>query len=99
MKVTIVYFDHDSMAVEEVVSRAVHNYGDDVQVTVEPESFSTSDILYFCMQKVVTHDQLAALFDEPHKYQDVLEEIKAKATNLAVAELERVIKDNEIRVK
>ncbi len=97
MKVTIVYHDLDSLTVEEVVQRAKVNYGEFVDVEIQPESTDPLDTIYFAIQQLITHEQLSLLFDDKNLYPQRLLELKSKVSILMQRELSSVIKDNEIK--
>lgn len=98
MRVTIKYLDNDSLTTEEVVARAKHNYGDYVEVYVEPTSSKPIDMIYFAIQQLVTYDQLAILFDDKELYSTKVMSLKASVLEKLQRELSAVIKDNETKV-
>lgn len=98
MKITLTYYDTDSLTKEEVIQQAKRNYGEHVQVDIMPTSSDPKDIIYFALQQLVTYEQLSALFDAPHLYENQLIVLRARIRELLDLELESVIKDNEKRV-
>lgn len=98
MKVTIKYLDNDSLTAEEVVARAKRNYGDYVEVYVEPTSSKPLDMIYFAIQQLVTYDQLALLFDEKELYSTKSTILQAEVLAKLQRELSAVFKDNETKV-
>lgn len=80
------------------MQQAKRNYGEHVQVEVTPTSSDPKDIIYFAIQQLVTYEQLSALFDAPHLYENELVVLRARIRELFDLELESVIKDNEKRV-
>jgi hypothetical protein len=98
MKVTITYYDQESLTIEEVIARAKHTYGDFVEVYVQPSSNKPADILYFALQQLITHEQLSLLFDDKHLYRTKILELRASILDKVQKELSSVIKDNEIKV-
>lgn len=98
MKVTLTYYDSDSLTKEEVIQQAKRNYGEHVQVSIMPTSSDPKDIIYFAIQQLITYEQLSALFDAPHLYDNQLITLRGRIRELLDLELESVIKDNEKRV-
>jgi hypothetical protein len=98
MKVTITYYDNDSLTIEEVVARAKHTYGDFVEVSVQPTSNKPSDMLYFALQQMLTHEQLSIFFDDKNQYPARLSNLRSETLAIVQQELSAVIKDNEIKV-
>jgi hypothetical protein len=98
MKVTITYYDNDSLTIEEVVARAKHAYGDFVEVSVQPTSNKPSDMLYFALQQMLTHEQLSIFFDDKNQYPTRLAKLRSETLAAVQKELSSVIKDNEIKV-
>ncbi len=98
MKVTITYYDADSLTIEEVVARAKHTYGDFVEVSVQPTSNKPSDMLYFALQQMLTHEQLSIFFDDKNQYPTRLGKLRSETLAAVQKELSAVIKDNEIKV-
>lgn len=99
VRVTITYYDEDSLTVEEVEARAKRNYGKYVQVEVKPSSSSPQDYIYFALQQIITHEQLSLLFDDKSTYPTKIEELRSNALALLQQELSAVIKDNELKSK
>jgi hypothetical protein len=97
MKVTITYFDEDALSIEEVVSRAKHNYGEFTTVEVAPNSNKPRDILYFALQQMVVHEQLSLLFDDKNLYPQRLSLLTADTMSTVKKELSSVLRDNEIK--
>ena len=97
MKVTIQYYDEESLTIEEVISRAKSNYGSFVEVDVQPSSNKPKDIIYFALQQMITHEQLSLLFDNKAVYPTKLAQLKAEVLADVMHELSSVIKDNEIK--
>jgi len=98
MKVTITYYDNDSLTIEEVVARAKHSYGEFVEVSVQPSSNKPSDMLYFALQQMLTHEQLSIYFDDKNQYPSRLAALRSDVLASVQQELSAVIKDNEIKV-
>lgn len=98
MKVTITYYDYDSLTKEEIIRQAKHNYGEHVEVKVEPDSNSPTDMLHFALQSIVTYDQLSLFFDAGPLYRDKLLEVKASLLDRVEKELDNIILDNEEKV-
>lgn len=98
MKVTITYYDTDSLTKEEVIRQAKHNYGEHVQVEVMPSSDNPKELIYFAIQQLATYEQLSVLFDAPHRYDSEVEKLRARLKEILNYELEAVIKDNEKKV-
>lgn len=98
MKVTITYYDFDSLTKEEIVQQAVHNYGESVEVKVEPISNDPEDMLHYALQSLVTYDQLALLFDSGPLYKQKLAELKETMLEKVKDELNSIFLDNEEKV-
>lgn len=97
MKVTITYYDEDSLSIEEVVARAKHNYGEFTTVEVTPNTNKPRDILYFALQQMVVHEQLSLLFDDKVLYPQKLSLLASETLETVKKELFSVIRDNEIK--
>jgi hypothetical protein len=98
MKVTITYFDYDSLTKEEILRQAKHNYGDNVEVKIEPVSNDPWDMLHFALQNLITYDQLGLLFDSGPLYKEKLVELKLALLDKVERELDNVTLDNEEKV-
>ncbi len=98
MKVTIKYNDDASFTVEEVVKLAQHNYGKGVQVVAESDSPAPHDLVYFALQQILTHRQLALLYDNKFSYQKDIKELRAEILSKIEDILDSVIIDNESKV-
>jgi hypothetical protein len=98
MKVTVVYYDEYSLTKEEVISQAKHNYGENVEVKVEPTSNDPWDMLHFALQGLLTYDQLGIYFDSGPMYKDKLLELKAALLDKVEKELDSVALENENKV-
>jgi hypothetical protein len=98
MKVTITYHDTEALTVEEVVMQATTNYGKAVQVEVTPESTKAHDLIYFGIQRIITHQQLSLLFDDKTGYQASLQKLRNETLVKLEEILSQVIIDNETRV-
>lgn len=98
MKVTIEYYDNESLTVEEVVKQAVHNYGKNVKVEVMPESTIAYDLIYFGLQQLITHEQLSMLFSKSDSYQHDLKKLRSDVIYKVQEIIDQVIIDNEAKV-
>jgi hypothetical protein len=98
MKVTITYYDTDSLTREEVVRQAKHNYGEHAQVEIMPTSDDPKDLIYFALQQLVTYEQLSSYFDAPHTYKESMSELHARMLSIANQEIYNVLLDNEKKV-
>lgn len=99
MKVTITYYDTESLTVEEVVKQAVHNYGKNVKVEIMPESSLPHDLIHFGIQQIITHEQLSMLFERDGTYQEDIGKLR-RETLIKLSELvDQVIIDNEAKVE
>lgn len=98
MKVTLTYYDSDSLTKEEVVRQAKHNYGEHVQVEILPTSDEPKELIYFAIQQLATYEQLSALFDAPHTYKSKMSELHSRILAICNEEVYSVLEDNEKRV-
>lgn len=101
MKVTITYYDDKSLTVDEVLKRAKDNYGEYIDVDVQPTSNSPLDIIYFGLQQLVTHEQLSILFDNSSTetiYKQNLLKLKTEIMASIEKELSLVMRDNEQKI-
>jgi len=98
MKVTIKYFDNESLTVEEVVRQAEHNYGKNVKVEVMPESTIAYDLIYFGLQQLLTHEQLSLLYSKNDSYQHEVQKLRSDVIYKIEEIIDQVIIDNEARV-
>lgn len=98
MKVQLTYHDNESLTVEEVVATAVHNYGKSVNVEVMPESTIAYDLIYFGLQRLMTHQQLSMLYDRGSDYQSEVRKLRQETIYNVTELIDQVIVDNESRV-
>jgi hypothetical protein len=98
MKVTIQYYDSESLTVEEVVTQAEKNYGKDVRVECMPESSIAYDLIYFGLQQLITHEQLSMLFSKNESYQLDLKKLRSDVLYKVSEIIDQVIIDNENKV-
>ena len=98
MEVTIKYNDSDSLTVEEIVACAIHNYGKAVEVTVMPDSHKAHDLIYFALQKIITHDQLSMFYDDKHSYQKNIQKLRNETLYKVSEIIDQVLIDNESKV-
>lgn len=98
MKVTIKYYDEESLTVEEVVRAAVHNYGKAVEVEILPDSTKAHDMIYFGLQSILTHEQLGLFYDDKQSYQIELQKLRNKTLVKLQELLDQVLIDNESKV-
>lgn len=98
MKVTIQYFDNESLTVEEVVRQAEHNYGKSAKVDVMPESTIAYDLIYFGLQQLLTHEQLSIFYSKNDSYQHELKKLRSDVLYKIEEIIDQVIIDNEAKV-
>lgn len=98
MQVTITYTDEHALTTEEVVSQAVHNYGKQAVVEVMPDSQHAHDLIYFGLQKIITHEQLSLYYEGKHEYQNGLKKLRSETLYKIQEIIDQVIIDNEGRV-
>lgn len=98
MKVTITYFDNYSLTKEEIIRQAQHNYGDSVEVKVEPVSDDYIDMLHYALRGLITYDQISHYFNSGALYDVKLMELKQKLLNTVNKELDSIVLDNEERI-
>lgn len=98
MEVTIKYHDTESFTVEEVVKRAVDNYGKAAIVEVRPESTLAYDYITFGIQQLISHEQFSLIFDRGSDYQTEVRKLRANVLFKLTELLDQVIIDNESKV-
>lgn len=98
MKVNITYHDLDSLTVEEIVRQATHNYGKQVKVEIEPESWIAYDAIYFGVQQLITHEQISMLYDKSSLYQEDIKKLRSDVLYKVQEIIDQVIIDNESKV-
>ena len=98
MKVKLTYHDNQSFTADEVIRQAKHNYGSGVAIEVYPESNNATDILYFAIQQMITHEQLSILFDNANSYQFDIKKLRSEILFKIEEVLDEVIIDNEHKV-
>ena len=98
MKVKITYHDNEAFTADEVIRQAKHNYGNQVAIEVYPESNNASDILYFAIQQLITHEQLSLLFDNSGSYHVDIKKLRSETLFKIEEILDEVISDNEVKV-
>lgn len=98
MEVNIKYHDNSSFLIEEVIKQAKANYGSRVHVTVNPDSDTPIDYLYFAIQRLITGEHLTLLFDSGPTYQKDLEKLRTETLYKIGEVLNEVIMDNETKI-
>lgn len=98
MKVSLTYYDEESLTVEEIVGQARHNYGNNVEIAVTPVSLAPHDYLYFALQQMLAHRQLALIYDDKELYQSKIGALRAEVLYKVTDILDTVIIDNEAKV-
>ena len=98
MKIQITYHDDKAFTAEEVVSLAHTNYGKSAKVEIHADSLAPHDQIYFALQQIVTHKQLAMLFDDKFTYQKDIKGLRAETLLKLEEILDSVIIDNESKV-
>lgn len=98
MKVQIQYYDETSFTAEEVVKLAQHNYGKNVKVDIQADSLAPHDQIYFAIQQILTHRQLALMYDNKYSYQEDIKALRAETLYKLEEILDSVIIDNESKV-
>lgn len=98
MQVTIKYNDGHSLTVEEIVRQATENYGKNVEVEVMPDSTKAHDLIYHAVQKILTHDQLSAFYDDKTGYQKTIQNLRNELIFKLEDIVSQVIIDNESKV-
>lgn len=99
MKVTVEYYDTESLLVEEIQKQAKTNYGATASVKVTPESDTPLDIIYFGLQRYITGKHLSLLYDSGSTYQQDLEKLRAETLYKLGEILDEVLMDNEARIQ
>jgi hypothetical protein len=95
MQVIIKYHDNESFLPEEVIRQAKHNYGNQVSVSVRPESDTPMDYLYFALQRLITGELLSLIYDSGPTYQQDLKKLRAEIFYKVGEVLDDVIIDTE----
>lgn len=98
MKVNISYHDETSYSAEEVVRLAHSLHGKGARVEVLPDSFAPHDLIYFALQQIITHRQLALLYDNKFSYQADIKDLRSEVLIKVQEILDSVIIDNEDKV-
>ena len=98
MKVSIKYYDTESLTVEEVIRQAEHNYGKSAHVEVMPESTMAYDLIYFGLQQLMTHEQLGLLYNSGISYQTDVKKLRRDILYKVQEIVDQVIIDNETKV-
>ncbi len=98
MHITLKFYDTDSLTVEEVVQRAVRNYGSNTEVEIMPDSTKAHDMIYFGIQQIITNRQLELFYDNKLEYHKKLQELRNETLYKIQEILSQVIIDNESKV-
>jgi hypothetical protein len=98
MKVNISYHDVDALTMEEIVSRAVTNYGRAAKIEIQPESNLAYDQIYMGIWQLLTHRQISLYHDKSGTYQADLKGLRADILYKIQEILDQVIIDNESKV-
>lgn len=99
MKVSIKYYDDDSLAPEEIIARAKRQYGNFAKVDVFPDSSDPYSLMYFAIQELLTKDQIDSYFNDGALYESNMEILKTKVSEVFASALKQVIEDNEERLE
>jgi hypothetical protein len=99
MQVTIKYHDDSALTPDEVVAHAKRMYGQSATIRVLPDSPDTYSLLYFAIQKIITNDQIDALFHDKALYPESVDKLKNKAYKAFEEALVQVLRDNEERIE
>lgn len=99
MKITIEYFDDESLTVEEVVSRATRNYGPRAKVKIDPDSSIAYDHITLGLQMLITHKQVSLYHDPDHNYTHAVLKLRAETLKTLEELVDQVISDNERRIR
>lgn len=98
MQVTIKYNDDAAITVEEVVAAAHNRYGPMAKIEVQADSPAPHDLIYFALQQMLTHKQLALWYDDKFKYHSDIKHLRSETLVKLGEILDSVIIDNESRV-
>jgi hypothetical protein len=98
MKVNITYYDCESLTIEEVVARAVQNYGSGAKVETGPDSSIAYDHIYHGFMQLITHRQISALYDKSSDYATELKRLRQEVLVKVEEILDQVIIENEAKV-
>jgi len=98
MKVVVEFEDTDSLTEAEAISNAKFLFND-ARVTAGPGSNRTSDYyLYYALSSIITEEQLELYFSNVG-YEPFMSALKDKTMNKVMEVLDKVIKDNENKLK
>lgn len=100
MKVKITYTDNESLSPEEIIETSKHLFGSDVQVSILPNNETADGYLYLAIQKLITEEQLHSFYDDgKYLYDESITRLKIKTLREVEQVIDRVIKDNELRIR
>lgn len=97
MKLRVTFDDDSSMSLEEAVERAKHTLGENSYVEVLPKNNTPESFIYYGLQGLITLDQVNEYFDGA--YNERLPMLRAKTLKTASSILDKVIIDNEEKLK
>lgn len=93
-RVNIEYIEQD-LTMEEVADLVRRKYGDAASVTFSPATDTTESAIDFALQKLITKDQLNALFGTKELYPNFKRAIKDRALNIVSSAIDNVLEENE----
>lgn len=93
-RVTIEYIEQD-LTMEEVADLVRRKYGDAASVSFSPATTDDASAIEFAIQKLVTKDQLKALFGTRELYPVSKQSIKSIALAKLTRVLDNVLEENE----
>lgn len=93
-RVNIEYIEQD-LTMEEVQELVRKKYGDAASVSFSPATTSDESALDFAIQKLVTKDQLTALFGTRELYPNFRRVIRERAITKISSLLDGVLEENE----
>lgn len=97
-KVTITYYDNESLTVEEIVAQTHHNYGKQAHVDIAPDSSIAYDYIYFGLQQLITQEQISLYYAKNNNYNFDLQKLREKVIIKITEIIDQVIIDNESKV-
>lgn len=93
-RVTIDYIEQD-LTMEEVEELVRKKYGDAASVSFSPATDQEDSAIEFALQKIVTKDQLNALFGTRELYPKFKKAVRERALSRVASLLDSVLEENE----
>lgn len=99
MKVVVEYEDTDSLVPDEVINHNLEYFGPGTSVKVTPTHDDPLSHIYYGIQGLLTFEQIQLFYDSGPLYKQHISELRDEILEKLEIELNRVIIDNEAKLR